>query len=82
MDQDADLHFPKIYMACGTEDSLIDSNRDLRNFLVKSGVNLTYEEAPGKHDWEFWDAYIKKVIDWLPLEAVSRGINSGNVKSD
>jgi putative tributyrin esterase len=59
---------PKIYMACGTEDSLVDLNRRYRDFLLEENVDLTYVEGPGKHDWKFWDTYIEKVIDWLPLK--------------
>ena len=47
---------------------------------MKNGFDVTYEEAPGDHNWDFWDTYIKKAIDWLPLEDASQGINSGNVR--
>lgn len=66
-------------MACGTEDVLIENDQNFRDFLLKNSVDLTYMEGPGKHDWEFWDTYIKKVLDWLPLEDASSGVNSGNV---
>lgn len=71
---------PKMYLCCGTEDGLVTANRDLRDFLNENGVDLTYVEGPGKHDWVFWDTYIKKVLDWLPLDRTGAGINSGNVK--
>lgn len=71
---------PKIYLACGTEDSLLAPNQKFRNFLQASGVDVTYEEGPGDHEWDFWNRYIKKVIDWLPLEDhTEAGMNSGNV---
>lgn len=71
---------PKMYLCCGTEDGLVTANRDFRDFLNENGVDLTYVEGPGKHDWVFWDTYIKKVLDWLPLNRIGAGINSGNVK--
>ena len=71
---------PKMYLCCGTEDGLVTANRDFRDFLNENGVDLTYVEGPGKHDWVFWDTYIKKVLDWLPLNRTVAGINSGNVK--
>ena len=71
---------PKMYLCCGTEDGLVTANRDFRDFLNENGVDLTYVEGPGKHDWVFWDTYIKKVLDWLPLNRTGAGINSGNVK--
>lgn len=71
---------PKMYLCCGTEDDLVTVNRDFRDFLNENGVDLTYVEGPGKHDWVFWDTYIKKVLDWLPLNRTGAGINSGNVQ--
>ena len=71
---------PKMYLCCGTEDGLVTANRDFRDFLNENGVDPTYVEGPGKHDWVFWDTYIKKVLDWLPLNRTGAGINSGNVK--
>ena len=67
-------------MACGTEDFLINENRDYHNFLLNNGVDVTYEEGPGTHDWTFWDSYMEKALNWLPLEEESLGIFSGNVK--
>ena len=68
-----------IYIACGTEDFLLSHSRNFRGLLVEKGFDVTYEEGPGGHEWDFWDTYIKKVIDWLPLEDALQGINSGNV---
>ena len=31
------------------------------------------------HEWDFWDAYIKKAIEWLQMEKSGLGISSGNV---
>jgi S-formylglutathione hydrolase FrmB len=66
--QDSNTPIPKIYLACGTEDFLIQNNRDFRDFLIENQIDVTYEEGPGEHDWDFWDTYIKKVLEWLPLE--------------
>ena len=77
---DPGLVLPHVYIACGTEDSLIDHSRSFRDLLVNKGFRVTYEEGPGGHEWDFWDTYIKKVIDWLPLDEACQGINSGNVK--
>ncbi len=59
---------PRLYMACGTEDSLIGANRHFRDFLLEHGADLTYEEGPGRHKFTFWGEYIKHVLNWLPLE--------------
>ena len=43
------------------------------------GADSTFEVGPGDHEWDFWDTYIKKAIDWLPTEVGELGINSGNI---
>ncbi len=71
--------FPAIYMACGKEDALLSFNQDFVEFLQKRDVPVTFEVGPGNHEWDFWDTYIKKGIEWLPLEKTGLGMNSGNV---
>lgn len=72
--------FPAIYMACGRDDHLLECNRDFAQFLQDKGVEVTFEVGPGNHEWDFWDTYIKKAMEWLPLERGIAGINSGNVR--
>lgn len=73
---------PRIYMAVGTEDFLLEQNRDYHQFLLGQGVEVTYEEGPGGHEWNFWDKYIHRVLEWLPLEDKAKGVNSGNVHNE
>lgn len=78
--QDPSVELPKIYLACGTEDGLIGPNRIYRDLFRENGFDLTYEEGPGMHNWDFWNDQIQKVLRWLPLEDAKAGINSGNVQ--
>lgn len=71
--------FPEIYMACGKDDALLPVNQKFVSFLRENNVAVTYEEGPGNHEWDFWDAYIKKGIEWLPIEKTGLGVGSGNV---
>ncbi|WP_416147571.1 alpha/beta hydrolase [Salipaludibacillus sp. HK11] len=59
-------NIPEIYMACGTEDFLVDLNRRFRDFLNTEQVDFTYVEDSGDHNWAFWDKYIEKGLLWLP----------------
>lgn len=70
---------PRIYMACGDADSLLPVNQDMAAFLKEQGADVTFEVGPGAHEWDFWDTYIRKAIEWLPTDKVSQGMNSGNV---
>ncbi|MCB2294098.1 acetylesterase [Clostridium algoriphilum] len=55
---------PKIYMACGTEDSLLEVNHRYRDFLISEKIGATYVESSGGHTWDFWNEYIEKSIIW------------------
>lgn len=71
---------PKIYMACGKQDSLFVWNENFRDLLWDLDYDLIWEEWDGKHDWIFWDEAIERVIaDYLPLDVAQEGISSGNV---
>lgn len=71
---------PTVFMACGDQDSLLETNKEMAAFLKEQGVDVTFEVGPGSHEWDFWDTYIKKAVyEWLPTEHNGLGINSGNV---
>ena len=54
---------PKIYFACGTEDFLIEQNRDFAAFLKNQGADYIYEEGKGVHNWTFWNEYVERGLD-------------------
>ena len=63
--QKASREIPAIYMACGTEDFLLEENRLFHRFLINHRVPVTYIESPGAHDWKFWNHYLEPSIQWL-----------------
>lgn len=58
---------PRIFVACGTEDELIEESRRFRRHLESVDYEHTYEESRGGHEWGYWDAQIERVVAWLPL---------------
>ncbi|MBQ7148769.1 MAG: acetylesterase [Pseudobutyrivibrio sp.] len=71
---------PKIYMACGRDDSLLDANKDMYEDLKAKGLDVQLVIDDGNHEWDFWDKYLKIAIDeFLPTEIAENGINSGNI---
>ena len=76
---DPKIQFPKIYQACGTEDFLYEANCLYRELFRQAGVDLTWDERPGQHDWDYWDETIQDVLSWLPLEEASQGVTSGSI---
>lgn len=58
---------PKLYAVCGTEDFLLGDNRAFRD-AYQEKFNMTYVEAPGTHEWGFWDTHIQSILKWLPIQ--------------
>lgn len=56
---------PEIFMACGSEDMLVETNRAFRDFLKENGVAAQYQESAGKHDWKFWNQCLEPAIQWM-----------------
>jgi S-formylglutathione hydrolase FrmB len=58
---------PMLYQCCGTEDFLYQDNQTFRKHAIDLGIELTYEEGSGEHDWDYWDPKMQRVMDWLPI---------------
>lgn len=59
---------PQIYMACGTEDFLLEHNRQFKRFLEGNNVPLHYEEGPGNHNFRFWGPQLVQAVRWMTAE--------------
>jgi S-formylglutathione hydrolase FrmB len=64
------IKMPPIYLTCGTEDHLIESNRAMVKFLKEQGVACQHVETAGKHDWPFWRDASSGIVDfhWRSLQ--------------
>lgn len=61
------VDFPVIFQCAGTEDKTFASNLSLLSVLRKTGYRHTWLEDPGNHDFRYWDAHVKRFIDWNPF---------------
>ena len=59
---------PKYYIACGDDDPVLEYNRSFKNKLENNNIDFKYKEAPGGHDWNFWNKEIQEVLKELKLE--------------
>lgn len=53
---------PALRIDCGTEDFLIQENRDFHAHLEKIDYPHEYAEFPGAHDWAYWDIHVQEAI--------------------
>ena len=54
LDQSATKELKLLWIACGTEDHLIETNRKFRDMLTTKSIKFTPIEAPGMHTWMVW----------------------------
>lgn len=59
-------HPPRILSICGTEDFLYADNLRFRDHMRELNFpGYEFEEAPGAHQWEFWDLHIRRGLAFL-----------------
>ena len=63
--QKENKEIPQLYIACGTEDFLINQNKKFHTFLVENKVPVTYIESKGEHDMAYWNEYFGKSFEWF-----------------
>lgn len=56
---------PDLYMACGTEDFLLEENRNFHRFLCEQQVPHRYLESKGIHNFKFWNQYLEPALQWI-----------------
>jgi enterochelin esterase-like enzyme len=54
LDAKANAQLKLLWIACGTDDRLIEANRKFREWLKSKGVQPTEIETPGAHTWMVW----------------------------
>jgi putative tributyrin esterase len=50
---------PPVRFDCGTEDLLLEANRELHCGLQAAGVPHEYSEFPGGHTWDYWERHLE-----------------------
>jgi enterochelin esterase family protein len=53
-----------LWIACGADDRLIESNRKFLEFLKSRDVKYEWTETPGAHSWMVWRRHLS---EFLPL---------------
>ena len=54
LDESASKELKLLWVACGTEDGLIGTNRKFRDMLTAKNIKFTPIETPGMHTWMVW----------------------------
>jgi enterochelin esterase family protein len=65
LDSKANAKLKLLWIACGTDDRLIDLNRRFHSFLDGKGVKHTMVETPGAHTWMVWRRNLATLVPLL-----------------
>ena len=61
---------PYFYLACGTADFFLETNRIFAQQLSSRKLEYEYHETPGGHAWDYWDRELRPL-----LRAVDHSLN-------
>ena len=64
LNEKANSQLRLLWVACGTDDRLIDANRKFLDFLGTRSVRFTRIETPGAHTWMVWR---RNLAEFAPL---------------
>lgn len=53
---------PPFHFDCGADDPLIEGNRRLYSQLQAAGIDCSYQEFPGGHEWPYWIRHIRETF--------------------
>jgi len=59
------VKFPKLFMWCGEQDTLIEDNNRFDALLNELDVDHVYRTSEGDHTWRWWDMHIQSALDYL-----------------
>jgi enterochelin esterase family protein len=70
LDAKANSQLHLLWIACGTEDRLIDGSRMFRDWLKSKEIRHTAIETPGAHTWMVWR---RNLASFVPLLFRAKG---------
>ena len=53
---------PFVYLDCGTEDFLFQTNRNYSVLLAERKIPHEFRQLPGSHSWPYWDQQIQEIL--------------------
>jgi putative tributyrin esterase len=65
--------FPYFYLACGTADFFLDTNRGFASQLSSRKLPYEYHETPGNHAWDYWDRALQPLLNTIEFRLRNSG---------
>jgi putative tributyrin esterase len=56
---------PKLYVYCGTNDSLYNVNCRYRDFALENNIDVIFREDQGDHSFKYWDKELREFLELI-----------------
>lgn len=56
---------PELWLLCGNQDVLFRENQKIAELLRARGVPVVWHHGDGGHTWDFWNAHLEKIMEWI-----------------
>ena len=70
LDTPHETPYPYFYLACGTSDFFLATNRAFVEQLSSRNIPYEYHETAGGHTWEYWDRSLEPMLKAVTLAVV------------
>lgn len=54
----------RLFAAIGREDYSYPMSLEYVAYAKEKGIEIHFEDRPGGHEWNVWDAMIKRFLEW------------------
>ncbi len=62
---------PRLLVTCGLQDDLYPFSKQFVEWAHAAGIDISYHEEPGRHDWFFWNRQLTRFLTFaLPDRAL------------
>jgi putative tributyrin esterase len=72
----APAHLPQLRFDCGRDDPYIDANRQLHTALLAAGIEHSYAEHDGGHDWSYWSQHLEDTLHFFAQALRAEGTDT------
>lgn len=61
---------PELFSCCGTEDFVYEGCKKFAIYAKSIGLPFTFVESPGAHTYDYWEKWMRYIINWFGLGEV------------
>lgn len=60
--------WPRFFSTVGKDDFMFISSYEFAQHMKKLGIDITFHAGDGGHDWDYWNEWIPRILEWFNLK--------------